>query len=122
MTKSRMTLLPLVVLLATPGMMRGAQSVTAERAMEVYRQTFQPVRQIDCPPVVGEDIVVCGRPKDVADPNRLPLPIEREPGEVVYHAGEPARGFGGDTCLSRCASEVGMDLNMAIKLVKGMAV
>ncbi|MEA3038632.1 MAG: hypothetical protein QOE79_1145 [Sphingomonadales bacterium] len=62
---------------------------TAEQAMAQYRRTFQPVDQLRCPKGAGsEDIVVCGR-REGRDPNRVPLPDEREPGErVALVAGE----------------------------------
>ena len=63
---------------------------TAEQAMAQYRRTFRPVEELRCPKSVGpEDIVVCGR-REGRDPNRVPLPDEREPGErVALLPGEP---------------------------------
>lgn len=58
-----------------------AQTLTAEQALENYRETFAPVSELDCPK--GEDpdeIVVCGRSPGAPDPNRLPLPVEPLPG------------------------------------------
>lgn len=67
-----------------------AEPPTAEQAMAQYRRTFQPVDELRCPKGVGpEDVVVCGR-REGRDPNRVPLPEEREPGErVALIAGEP---------------------------------
>ena len=63
-----------------------APGVTAEEAMRVYRETFDATPAASCPEVADPDaIVVCGRR---ARQPRLPLPIEREPGEIVRHAGE----------------------------------
>ena len=56
---------------------------TADQAMAQYRRTFRPVEELRCPKSVGpEDIVVCGR-REGRDPDRVPLPDEREPGERV---------------------------------------
>jgi hypothetical protein len=67
-----------------------AAPATAEQAMAQYRRTFQPVSELRCPKGAGpEDIVVCGR-REGRDPNRLPLPEERQPGERVgLLPGEP---------------------------------
>jgi hypothetical protein len=67
-----------------------AQPPTADQAMAQYRRTFQPVTELRCPRSAGpEDIVVCGR-REGRDPNRIPLPDEREPGErVALLPGEP---------------------------------
>ena len=67
-----------------------AGPATAEQAMAQYRRTFRPVGELRCPKSVGpEDIIVCGR-REGRDPNRIPFPDEREPGEVVLLLpGEP---------------------------------
>ena len=67
-----------------------APTVTAEEAMANYRKSFETGALIDCRRDPDSDeIVVCarsGRP----DPNRVPLPDEREPGERVrLLPGEP---------------------------------
>ena len=62
--------------------------VTADEAMKHYHETFGVAAGERNCPTTGDDeeaIVVCGgRPRH----ERLPLPIEREPGEVVRHVGE----------------------------------
>lgn len=64
-----------------------AQTVTAEQAMQNYRELFAPVSELDCPRSRDpEEIVVCGRPFGAPDPNRLPLPVQPLPGDRV--AGE----------------------------------
>jgi hypothetical protein len=61
-----------------------AQPVTADQAMENYRQVFEPVTRFDCPQSTKPDeIIVCGRPFGAPDPNRLPLPVEPLPGDRV---------------------------------------
>lgn len=65
--------------------------LTAEQAMDNYRRRFgsDPA----CAAGGAEDeVVVCGHRE--LHPDRLPLPIEREPGEVVRHVGEPGSGGG----------------------------
>src|SRR3546814_15369874 len=58
-----------------------AQTLTAEQALENYRDTFVPVSELDCPESENPDeIVVCGRRPGAPDPNRLPLPVEPLPG------------------------------------------
>jgi hypothetical protein len=63
---------------------------TAEQAMVQYRRTFRPVSELRCPKSTGaDDIVVCGR-REGRDPNRVPFPEAREPGERVHLLpGEP---------------------------------
>jgi len=108
-----------MLLVVWPGLTAAAEpAVTAEQALQTYRRTFQPTRELDCPTAGQDDIVICGRPAGALDPNRLPLPIEREPGEIVRHAGEPATSDQGPCRL--CTRPVGIDLNMARKLVAGI--
>ena len=55
--------------------------VTAEQAMATYRQTFDAVPTTRCAAAEGtEEVVVCGRR---AEADRLPLPVEPEPGAPV---------------------------------------
>jgi len=82
MTKSRMTLVPLVSMLALPGPAWAGPPVTAEAAVQNYRRAFPSVAEIDCPTGDGDEIVVCGRPQGAPDPHRLPLPVGREPGHL----------------------------------------
>ena len=57
--------------------------VTADEAMQHYHETFGIPTARGCADTdrsSEEDIVVCG---SLPRRNRLPLPIEREPGEIV---------------------------------------
>ncbi|MEA3061553.1 MAG: hypothetical protein QOJ94_1334 [Sphingomonadales bacterium] len=65
-------------------------ATTAEQAMARYRRAFRPVSELRCPKSASaEDIVVCGR-REGPDPNRVPFPEAREPGERVHLIpGEP---------------------------------
>src|SRR4051794_388088 len=65
-------------------------SITAEEAMQHYRETFGTAASGRCAErgaATDEEIVVCGRTR--APGYRLPLPIERDPGEAVRHVNEP---------------------------------
>jgi hypothetical protein len=66
-----------------------AAPVTAEVALENYQKSFDTGKLVDCRRTPeGDEIVVCGR--SGPDPNRVPLPDEREPGERVrLLPGEP---------------------------------
>ncbi len=78
--------------------------------MRNYRSVVKTTSELDCP--LGprsDEIVVCGRPSDAPDPNRLPLPVARVPGERIV--GEALRDSGG--CLSRCAQPVMVPLHKA---------
>jgi hypothetical protein len=88
MTKSRRAAGLLLLGWATAGTAAGP--VTADQAMARYREAFQPVEALRCPRgAEGDEIIVCGR-REGPDPNRLPLPVEREPGERVHLLpGEP---------------------------------
>jgi len=99
----------LVLLFAGWGMAAEAEPpagyVTAEEAMKHYHETFgMPASERNCPKTgEGEEaIVVCGgRPGR----ERLPLPIEREPGEIVRHVGEPmstTAALNADACGRTC--------------------
>ncbi|MEA3035803.1 MAG: hypothetical protein QOH04_1568 [Sphingomonadales bacterium] len=83
-----------------------AEPPTAEQAMAQYRRTFQPVSELRCPRSSGpEDIVVCGR-REGRDPNRIPLPDEREAGaRVGLIAGEPPSAAEGLARTDRGACE-----------------
>ena len=61
-----------------------APPATAEEALARQQAGLQRSLGMDCDRG-GGDIVVCGR--QGPDPNRLPLPVEPEPG--ARHAGEP---------------------------------
>ncbi|MEA3061552.1 MAG: hypothetical protein QOJ94_1333 [Sphingomonadales bacterium] len=83
-----------------------AEPPTAEQAMAQYRRTFQPVDELRCPKGVGpEDIVVCGR-REGRDPNRVPLPDEREAGDRIgLLPGEPPSATEGLARTDRGACE-----------------
>src|SRR5687768_18573585 len=75
----------LLIGLAAPA--GAAKPVTAEIAMERYRERFEPIAAVDCPrPSTADEIIVCGRP-DAPDPDRLPLPVAPVPGQRIR--GEP---------------------------------
>src|SRR3546814_13112037 len=58
-----------------------AQTLTAEQALENYRDTFVPVSELDCPETQNPDaIVLCGLRTGAPDPNPLPLPVDPLPG------------------------------------------
>jgi hypothetical protein len=59
------------------------QPATADQALARQRSSLRSSLGLDCDRG-GGDIVVCGRPGP--DPNRLPLPVEPEPGARI--AGE----------------------------------
>src|SRR4051794_28519670 len=79
-----------LLLIAWQSAAGAAEPPAAEQAMARYRRTFQPVSELRCPRSVGpEDFVVCGR-REGPDPNRVPFPEAREPGERVHLLpGEP---------------------------------
>jgi hypothetical protein len=92
------------------------ESLTAERAIEIQRN---PVREAvgtaPCSRDPGsDDIVVCGRRGP--DPNRLPLPVERVPGEREnLLPGELPRAQASfDTCAIGCRRGPGIDVFKAV--------
>jgi hypothetical protein len=90
---AKWTLFLLISLAAPAG---AAEPVTAESALNNYRLSVKP---LECPKRADDEIVVCGRASDRPDPNRLPLPVERPPGEIV--PGE-ARASAGE--LEKCTN------------------
>ena len=78
-------------------------TVTADEAMQHYHETFGIPATRGCADTdrgSDGDIVVCGGPKRRY---RLPLPIEREPGEIVRHVNEPdAPGALSTPCFRGC--------------------
>lgn len=62
-----------------------APPATAEEALDRQKQSLRAGLALGCDREAGE-IVVCARPGP--DPNRLPLPVEPEPGD--RRSGEPA--------------------------------
>jgi hypothetical protein len=88
--------------------------VTADVALKRYQERLGAPADAGCPETgwgTDEEIVVCGRtPRRL---HRLPLPIEREPGEIVRHVNEPgsamaALGAGG--CSRTCYQPVTVNL------------
>ena len=74
-----------MALVAAP--LPAAPPATAEEALARQRSDLQRSLGLDCDRGRGGgDIVVCGR--QGPDPNRLPLPVEPEPG--ARRSGEPA--------------------------------
>jgi hypothetical protein len=73
-----------------------------------YRQTFAPVSKMDCPEGAAGEIIVCGRPSWVPDPNRPPIPYPPVPGERTRLVlGEAPRAtLSADACLpyQRCGN------------------
>ena len=64
---------------------KGAPPASAEEALARQQASLRSSLGLGCEREAGE-IVVCGRPGP--DPNRLPLPVEPEPGARI--AGEPS--------------------------------
>jgi hypothetical protein len=89
-----------------------ADPVTADAAMQRYREWVSGAVQA-CPlsgPLSDQEIVVCGRTHH--QPERSPLPVQREPGEVVRHAGETGGGaaaMAGPSCIHSCYQPVGVN-------------
>ena len=91
-----------------------AEPLTAEQAMETYRETFEPVSALDCPKATDEEeIVVCGRRPGQADPNRLPIVPPRAMGARI--PGEPAT-MAAFSCLHSCPQPLKLDLIKAAKV------
>ena len=91
-----------------------APALTAEQAIENYREQFVPVAEIDCPtPTDPDEIVVCGRGPGQKDPNRMPFESVRVPGERI--PGEPA-GAEAFSCLRLCPQPLKIDLIKAVKI------
>jgi len=91
--------------------------VTAEQALETYREKFRGPASLGCSNDPDSDaIIVCGR-RPAVDPNRLPLPVEPEPGRRIR--GEP--GVMGPDCMRLCHQPVQVDLIGAIpKVIEGI--
>lgn len=93
---------------------RAAPALTAEQAIENYREQFVPVTEIDCPtPTDPDEIIVCGRAAGQADPNRMPIASARVPGSRI--PGEPA-GAEAFSCLRLCPQPLKLDLIKAAKI------
>jgi hypothetical protein len=84
--------------------------VTADEAMRHYHETFSVTGSASCPAAgrgSDEEIVVCGRTH--RQPERSPLPVSREPGEIVRHAGEPSGAVDAEAdrgCIRNCPQPV----------------
>jgi hypothetical protein len=93
--------LPIGALLAGAAACASAAApATADEALARQRDSLRASLALDCGRARG-DIVVCGR--QGPDPNRLPLPVEPEPG--ARHSGEPpapseALAFGAEKCTT----------------------
>jgi hypothetical protein len=94
-----------------------ADPVTADAAMKRYREWVGGSVQ-RCPasgPLSDDEIVVCGRTHK--PPERSPLPVQRDPGEIVRHAGEAGGGpeaMAGPSCIHSCYQPVQIDVIKAI--------
>jgi hypothetical protein len=93
--------------------------VTADAAMKRYEQWFNGSSPTHCPQpgqVSDEEIVVCGR--TYRQPGRSPLPVSREPGEIVRHAGEAGGGGAGpDACTRVCQQPVQVNVFQVISAI-----
>jgi hypothetical protein len=77
------------------------RQVTAEEALANYRKMFKSTGEIECPKDAAE-IVVCAQ-RDAADPNRLPLPQDPEPGgRIAGHLPNGRDAMSAERCISRC--------------------
>ena len=98
-----------------------AQQVTAEQAIEDYRETFQPTGILDCPRDPGE-ITVCGK-RPESDPNRIPSSGQRMAGDRIRLVpGEaPRAGLDVGGCIRLCHRPVSVNILAAVPvLVKGI--
>lgn len=104
----------LLSLIAAPA---ATSSVTAEEAMATYRQTFTATQPARCAtPERPDELVVCGRRDGEA---RLPLPLDRVPGEVDRLLPGEARMIA-ESCIptDRCPGGVSIDVFRAIGVAK----
>jgi hypothetical protein len=96
------------LLLAAAGPALAGPRLTAEQAIEAQQDGVRKATgTAPCPREASAgDIIVCGRRGP--DPNRLPLPVEPEPGEREHLLpGElPRAQTGYDTCLFGCQHPV----------------
>jgi hypothetical protein len=104
-----------------------AQTVTADQALANYRELFEPVAELDCPKSqTPDEIVVCGRPFDAPDPNRLPLPVQPLPGDRV--SGEAMTSVEAGNIKEKCSAvgpnngcgglvPIGAIIGVAVKIV-----
>jgi hypothetical protein len=94
-----------------------AETLTAEQAIERFRDQYVPVAELDCPaPSDPEEIVVCGRAGQ-RDPNRLHFDPPRTPGQ--RRPGEAPSGIdamNADACLRLCPQPLELDLIEAVKI------
>ena len=105
--------------LASAGPAAATKTLTAEQAIERYREQYESVAELDCPTSSDPDeIVVCGRVGQ-RDPNRLPFDPPRTPG--AHLPGEGPSGMdamNADACLRLCPQPVRVDLIKAFKTGK----
>jgi hypothetical protein len=113
---SSWALLPLL-LAAQP--VNDGPPVTAEQAMQTYRETFNavPTRRCTAPERPDELVVCARRPEE----DRLPLPVEPEPGAPIRMVpGESPRATV-PNCVYVCHDVgVGLNLGQVIKAVEGI--
>jgi hypothetical protein len=121
MAPKGLLLLAAFAAIPAPALAAPDSPLTAEQALEKYREAFPTTREIDCPRAEEgeEQVVVCGRRGP--DPNRLTAygpPLEPEPGARV--AGEPLSDMGG--CIQRCHAGVSVNVfavaRTAVKIVR----
>ena len=113
MTKSRMAILPVLLAAAVP--VQG-QSVTAEEAMEVYKQkvgTAATDRRCDAA-TEEDEIVVCGSRGSGQRVAFEPVAGEREIGHVA--SGLEAMNTA-DRCVSRCPQPLSINVFKAVPAI-----
>lgn len=109
----------------TSAPLSAAPPASAEEALALQKSLLRSNLGLDCDRDSGE-IVVCGR--QGPDPNRLPLPVEPEPG--ARNAGEPADpsaalALSAETCTTvgrnpRCSGGIPI-LGIALYIVQTVA-
>jgi hypothetical protein len=95
-----------------------AGPATADAAMARYQQWLHGSETAACTApgqASDEDIVVCGR-HSRKPPERSPLPVSREPGEIVRHIGEGGGGTMSD-CVFHCPQALKIDVIGAARAV-----
>ena len=123
MSRMALALIPTFVPISAAVGQEASGPVTAEQALVHYRQVFKTTRELDCPASDDPDeIVVCGRQRGAADPNRAPLPIGPEPGARI--AGELPTGLASmsaDRCLRICHQPIKVDVVKAARFMRSLA-
>ena len=119
----RAALLVLPLAAAAPALALAPETpLTAEQAIEIQHHSVREATgTAPCPrDAAAGDIVVCGRRG--ADPNRLPLPVERIAGEPEnLLPGELPRAQASfDTCLFGCQQPVSVNLIWLARTAPGI--